>query len=278
MRGLLSLVLIVLAVGAAIGSGAAAMLTRNVLDVNGFTAVVVETVRSPAGQQLVRTTVANRLVDRAAAEGYDGLVVRTAAGAAGAWAAQAIRTPAAARVLGATAVGLQQGILTGTQTGTAAFDVRAFASAVQPPAVVTTALAAIPGPLLVDVPWIRIAPGAQTVLQELDRHRWLPTGLAIAAVALAACAIGLARRRGLALILLGALLAVAAWFARPAATRLASSIAAERSRETATGPLADAFVQHLFAGWSAVSGALIAIGVALAILGAVFGARGRRRA
>ena len=278
MRGLLTLVLIVLAVGAAIGSGAAAMLTRNVLDVNGFTAVVVGTAQSPAGQQLVRTTVANRLADRAAATGYDNAVVRMAVGAVGDWAATAIQSPAAARVLGSTAVGLQQGILTGTQAGTAEFDVRAFASALEPPAIVATALASVQGPLLVKVPWIEISPGAQTILQELDRHRWLPAGLAIAAVVLAALALALSRRRGFTLLALGALLAVGAWLLRPVATSLATSIVAQRSRDTTTGPLADEFVQHLFAGWSAVSGALIAIGVALALLGVVFGVRGRGRA
>jgi ABC-type sugar transport system substrate-binding protein len=83
------------------------------------------------------------------------------------------------------------------------------------------------------------------------------------------------RRRSVTLVLLGVLLAAAAWLLRPLATGTASTMAARRSAETSTGPLADEFVQRLFDGWSAVSGALIAIGVALAILGVVFGLRRR---
>ena len=275
MRFLLSLVLIVLAVGAAIGSGAGAMLSRNVLDVNGFTAVLVGTAQSPAGQQLVRTTVANRLADRAAANGYDGALVGAATAAVGDWAATAIRGKAATRVLASAAVGLQQGILTGTQSGHVTFDVRAFATALEPPPVVATALAAVPGPLTVEVPWIEVSPGAQTLLQELDRHRWLPTGLAIAAVALGFLALMVSRRRGFTLVLLGVLLAVAAWLLRPLATSATTAMVSREGADPSTGPLAEEFVQHLFAGWGAVSGALIAIGAALAILGLVFSLRRR---
>lgn len=245
------------------------------LDVNGFTAVLVGTAQSPAGQQLVRTAVANTLVDEAAARGYDGLAIRAAAGVAGDWAAMAVRKPAATRVLASTAVGLQQGILTGTQSGVVEFDVRAFATALQPPPVVATALAAIPGPLVVQVPWVEISPGAQTVLQELDRHRWLPAGLALLAVMLALLALMVARRRGFTLVVMGVLLAVAAWFLRPVATGLAASMVAGQSADAATGPLADEFIQRIFTGWSAVSGALIAIGIALVVVGVVFGVRRR---
>ena len=275
MRFLLSLVLIVLAVGAAIGSGAGAMLTRNVLDPNGFTAVVVGTAQSPAGQQLVRTTTANRLADRAAAEGYDGVLARAGATAVGDWAARAIMGKAASRVLASAAIGLQQGILTGTQSGHVAFDVRAFASALDPPPAVATALAAVPGPLVVEVPWIEVTPGAQTLLQELDRHRWLPKGLAIAAVVLGFLALTVSRRRGLALVLLGVLLAAAAWLLRPIATGAVPAMVSRDAPDSTTGPLAGEFVQRLFDGWGAVSGALIAIGIALAILGVVFGLRRR---
>ena len=140
-----------------------------------------------------------------------------------------------------------------------------------------SALAAVPGPLLVQVPWIELSPGAQTVLQELDRHRWLPAGLAGAAVALGALSLLVARRRGLALLLLGVMLAAAAWLLRPLATEATAAMVASSSREPATGGLAEAFVQGVFTGWSAVSGALIAIGVALAVLGLVFGLRSRGR-
>ena len=275
MRFLLSLLLVVLAVGAAIGSGAGAMLSRNVLDVNGFTAVVVGTAQSPAGQQLVRTTVANGLVERAAAGGYDGLVVRAAASAAGDWAATAIRGKAATRVLASAAVGLQQGILTGTQSGAVTFDLRAFVSALEPPPAVATALAALPGPLEVEVPWIEVSPGAQTLLQELDRHRWLPAGLAVAAITLGFLALVVSRRRGFTLILLGLLLAVVAWLLRPVATGAATAMVSRNGADPSTGTLADAFVEHLFAGWGAVSGALIAIGAALVLLGLVFSLRRR---
>ena len=68
MRFLLSSILIVLAVGCALLSGAGAMLARNVLDPAGFTHVVVGTVQSTAGTRLVRTAVENEVANRAAAQ------------------------------------------------------------------------------------------------------------------------------------------------------------------------------------------------------------------
>ena len=68
MRFLLSLLLLVLAIAAALCSGAGAMLSRNVLDTPGFTRAVVATVQSPAGTQLVRTAVATEVSNRASAQ------------------------------------------------------------------------------------------------------------------------------------------------------------------------------------------------------------------
>ncbi|MGI9116374.1 MAG: hypothetical protein ACR2JV_01905 [Gaiellales bacterium] len=271
MRFLLSLILIVLAVGAALLSGAGAMLARNVLDPAGFTHVVVETVQSPAGTQLVRAAVENEVAIRAAAQ--PDAIAMGAASIAGAWAVKAVHSDAAPRVLGPVAIGLQQGILTGTQSGAVQLDVRALATAAEPPPVVLTVLSAIPGDLLVTIPWISMSPGAQTILQELDRHRWLPTALAVAAILLGMLALLVSRRRGLALVLMGVALAVSAYLLRPLATDVTSSAVARSSQDVTTGPLAGVFVDQLFTGWSAVSGALIAIGLALVLVGVVFGVR-----
>ena len=62
---------------------------------------------------------------------------------------------------------------------------------------------------------------------------------------------------------------------RPIATGATSAMVARAGADTTTGPLAEEFVQRLFDGWGAVSGALIAIGAALAILGLVFSLRRR---
>ena len=274
MRFLLSLLLIVLAIGAALASGAGAMLARNVLDPAGFSDVVVRTVQSPAGIGLVRTAVQNEVANRAAAQ--PSLIAAGASSIAGAWAVRAVQSDAAARVLGSAAVGLQQGILTGTQTGSVKFDIRAFAGAADPPPVVTAVLDAITTDLVVTVPWIELSPGAQTVLQELDRHRWLPTACAIAALLLGLLALVASRRRGLTLMLLGFGLAASAYLLRPLATDVTSAVVAQQAQDVSTGPLAAVFVDQLFAGWSAVSGALIAIGLALMLVGIVFGVRRRR--
>ena len=275
MRFLLSLVLVALAIAAALGSGAGAMLSRNVLDTTGFTRAVVATVQSPAGVGLVRAAVANEVANRAAAQ--PDVIAGAAAGIAGNWAVRAVRSDAAAQILAPVAVGLQQGILTGTQKGAVQLDVRAMASAAQAPAVVTTFLDAVEGDLLVTVPWIRISPGAQTILQELDRHRWLPTALAGAALGFGVLALLISRRRGLTLLVLGAGLAASAYLLRPLAVDVTGSVAARQSEEASTGPLASAFVQQLFDGWSSVSGALIAIGLSLMLVGVVFSLRRSKR-
>lgn len=271
MRLLLSLPLVVLAIVAALASGAGAMLSRNVLDTPGFTRAVVATVRSPAGTQLVRTAVANEVANRAAAQ--PGVIAAGAAAIAGNWAARAVRSEAATQILAPVAVGLQQGILTGTQRGAVKLDVRAMATAAHAPAVVRAFLDAVGGDLMVTVPWVAIAPGAQTVLQELDRHRWLPAGLAVASAVLALLALVVARRRGLTLIVLGAGLSASAYLLRPLATDLTGTVVARQAQDVSTGPLAAVFVDQLFDGWTAVSGALIAIGLSLVLVGAVFGVR-----
>lgn len=271
MRFLLSLLLVVVAIAMALASGAGAMLSRNVLDTEGFTRAVVATVQSPAGLSLVRTSVANGVADRAAAQ--PSIVAAGAASIAGTWAVRAVRSDAATQILAPVAVGLQQGILTGTQKGAVQLDVRAMASAADAPPVVTTLLDAVGGELLVTVPWVSISPGAQTVLQELDRHRWLPSALAIGALVVALLALVVSRRRGLTLILLGFGLAVCAYLLRPVATDLTNAIVARQGQDVNTGPLAGEFVDQLFDGWGSVSGAMIAIGLALMLVGAVFSLR-----
>ena len=275
MRFLLSFVLIALAIVAALCSGAGAMLSRNVLDSAGFTQAVVATVQSPAGIGLVRTAVANEVANRAAAQ--PGLIAAAAADVAGNWAVRAVQSDAAAQILAPVAVGLQQGILTGTQKGAVQIDVRAMATAADAPPVVTSFLAAVNGDLLVTVPWVAISPWAQTVLQELDRHRWLPTGLAVAAVGLGLLALLISRRRGFTLLVLGTGLAVSAYLLRPLSTNVLGSVVAGQTQDSSTGPLASVFVDQLFAGWSAVSGALIAIGAALVLVGVVFSLRRTKR-
>ena len=262
MRFLLSLILVALAIVAALSSGAGAMLSRNVLDSSGFTQAVVATVQSPAGVGLVR-----------AAAAQPGVIAAAAAGIAGNWAVRAVQSDVAPQILAPVALGLQQGILTGTQKGAVQIDVRAMATAADAPPVVTSFLSAVNGDLLVTVPWVAISPWAQTVLQELDRHRWLPTGLAIAAIGLGMLALIVSRRRGFTLMLLGVGLAVSAYLLRPLSTDLLGSVVAGQTQDSSTGPLASVFVDQLFEGWSSVSGALIAIGAALVLVGVVFSLR-----
>ena len=271
MRFLLSLILVALAIVAALSSGAGAMLSRNVLDSSGFTQAVVATVQSPAGVGLVRAAVSNEVANRAAAQ--PGVIAAAAAGIAGNWAVRAVQSDVAPQILAPVALGLQQGILTGTQKGAVQIDVRAMATAADAPPVVTSFLSAVNGDLLVTVPWVAISPWAQTVLQELDRHRWLPTGLAIAAIGLGLLALIVSRRRGFTLMLLGVGLAVSAYLLRPLSTDLLGSVVAGQTQDSSTGPLASVFVDQLFEGWSSVSGALIAIGAALVLVGVVFSLR-----
>ncbi len=275
MRFIVSLLLLLLAVGCALAAGAGAMLARNVLEPAGFSQAVVRTVQSPAGLSLVRTSLQNEVANRAAAQ--PALIAQGAAQVAGAWGVRALQSDAAAQILAPVAVGLQQGLLTDSQQGRVQIDVRAMAQAAEAPPVVLTILDAVQGDLLVTIPWLSLSPWAQTVLQTLDRHRWLPQGLAIAALVLGALAIIMARRRGLSLVLMGIALAVSAYLLRPLATDVSASVVAQRSQDVSTGPLAGVFVDQLFDGWTAVSGALIAIGLALALVGLVFGVRRAQR-
>jgi hypothetical protein len=274
VRALLVLVLVVLAVASALLAGLGAVLTRNVIEPEGFARVVVTTAQSPEGNALLRGGVA-REVERLAAD-QPAVLAAGAALIAGDWAVAAVNSKAATRVLGPTAIGLQQGILTGAQDGTLRLDVRAFASAADPPPLVAALLAAIPGDIAVVVPWVRVSPGFERALRLLDRNPWLPTGLAIAAVALGILALAAARRRGLTLVVLGVILAASAFLLRPLAREGTSWLAAADTRDEAAAALAPVAVDAVLDGWTAVSGALTAIGLAIALVGFVLGVRRRR--
>lgn len=274
MRALLVLLLVVLSVASALLAGLGAVLTRNVIEPEGFARVVVATAQSPEGNALLRGAVA-REVERLAAD-QPAVLAAGAALIAGDWAVAAVNSKAATRVLGPTAIGLQQGLLADGQDGTLRLDVRAFASAADPPPLVTALLAAIPGDIAVVVPWVRVSPGFERALRLLDRNPWLPTGLAVAAVALGILALAAARRRGLTLVALGAVLAASAFLLRPLAHEGTSWLAAADTRDEAVAALAPVAVDAVLDGWTAVSGALTAIGLAIALVGFVLGVRRRR--
>jgi hypothetical protein len=273
VRALLVPVLLVLAVAAALGAGLAAVLERNVLDPAGFQRVVVTAAQSPEGAALVRGAVVREVELRAADQ--PAVLVEGAAILAGDWAVAALRSKAATRVLGPTAVGLQQGILTGEQDGVLRLDVRAFAEAADPPPLVRALLAAVPGELAVEVPWVRVSPWLERALRLLDRYPRLPAGLAAAAVGLGVLALLAARRRGLVLVGLGALLAASAFLLRPLAREGAGRLASADGADEAVAALAPIVVGAVLDGWSAVSGALIAIGLAIVLVGFVLGVRRR---
>jgi hypothetical protein len=132
----------------------------------------------------------------------------------------------------------------------------------------------VAGDLLLTIPWVPVSPVLERALQLLDRHRWLPAGLAVGAVAAGLLMLVGARRRGLALLVLGLSLAGAAFLVRPVATSSASWFVGDQ--QPGLDRLSRAAVVELLAGWSAVSGALIAIGLALALVGLVLGVRRRR--
>ena len=274
VRFLLSLILAALAVTSALGSGASAMLVRNVLDPNGFATTVVSVLQSPAGVARVQARVEQEI--RTLATGQPEIIVLGVSVLAGTWAADAIRSPAAARVLGPAAVGLQQGILTGAQDGTVQIDVRALATVVKPPPAVAAVLAVVPGDLMLKAPWLRLSAEFETALQQLDRHRQLPAALAGLAVVLGLLTVAVARRRGIALLLLGVMLVIAAFFLR--------SMAAQYIARFVVGPRGDAerqaldqeVIDQVLRGWGSVSGALIGIGLALALVGLTFSLRRRR--
>ena len=266
MRFLLSLILILLSIACAILAGAAAMLDRNVLDPAGFTETVVGTVQSPAGLALVRTQVERTVQQRAAGQPAalsDGLAT-----AVGGWAVQALSSDAAVRVLAPTAVGLQQGLLNGKQTGSAQIDVRALAAAANPPPLVTAFLAAVDGDLIVQIRWVPVSPPLQRVLQELDRHRGLSMLLVVLAVVFGLLAIVVTRGRAVTLILLGLGLAITAFVVSPVATTSASWLV-----DASATAIAATLVDQLLRGWTAISRALMAIGLALALVGVVVGLR-----
>ena len=273
MRTLVPFLLIIVSVVCAVGAGAGAMLTRNVLDPSGFSDVVVRTVQSPAGLALVRASVENTVADRAAAQ--PAIISNLVATAAGDWAVAVFQGAAAAQVLGPVAIGLQQGILNGDDVQQVQIDVRAMAASSDTPPLITRLLDSQSGDVLVTVPWVSVSPQMQYTLQQLDRHRMLPTWLAVAAVAAGLLAVMLSRRRGWALLVLGTALAAAAFFLRPIATMSSGLLINRGSQGGSASTLAPTVVQQVFTGWSAVSGALIAIGLALALVGAVLSLRRR---
>ncbi len=249
------------------------MLTRNVLDLSGFSDVVVHTVQSPAGLALVRSSVENNVANRAATQ--PAILSNLVATTAGDWAVSVFQSDAAAQVLGPVAIGLQQGILNGDSAQEVQIDVRAMAAASDTPPLISRLLDSQSGDVLVTVPWVSVTPQMQYTLKQLDRHRMLPTGLAIAAVVAGLLAVMLSRRRGLALLVLGIALAAAAFFLRPLATTSSGLFINRGAQGGSASTLAPTVVEQVFTGWSAVSGALIAIGLALALVGAVLSLRRR---
>ncbi len=271
MRFLGTTLLIALAVASALLAGASAVLTRNVIEPAGFRATVVDTLRSPAGAAVVRSAVEGEVRARAAAQ--PAVIAAAAASIAGSWAEQALASPAAPRVLGPLAVGLQQGILADGQTERARIDLRALATAADPPPAVEALLGIVEGDLLVTVPWVPVSPWLERALRLLDRHRWIPAVLAGAAVGFGLLALVNARRRGLALLALGASLAAGAYLLRPGAEGGAGWLV--NARQPGYEALARVIVAEALDGWTAVSGALIAIGLAIVLVGLVLGLRRR---
>jgi len=125
------------------------------------------------------------------------------------------------------------------------------------------------------VPWVSVSPQMQYTLRELDRHRMLPAGLAVVALVAGLLAVMLSKRRGFALLVLGIALAAAAFLLRPIATTASGLFINRGSQGGSASSLAPTVVEQVFTGWSAVSGALIAIGLALALAGAVLSLRRR---
>lgn len=271
MRLIGTTLLILLAVACALLAGVSAVLTRNVIEPDGFRTTVVDTLRSPAGVAVVRGAVENEVRARAAAQ--PAVLAAGAATVAGAWAERALASPAAPRVIGPLAIGLQQGILADGTTDRARIDLRALATAVDPPPAVTALLGVVQGDLLVTVPWVPVAPWAERALRLLDRYRWIPAGLAAAAIGFGILVLLNARRRGLAFVVLGGVLAAGAYLLRPLAEGGAAWFV--DPRQPGYENLARVIVRESLDGWAAVSGALIAIGLAIALVGLVLGLRRR---
>ena len=77
-------------------------------------------------------------------------------------------------------------------------------------------------------------------------------------------------------MLMGALLTVGAFAARPLAREGAGWFVAADPGDEAVRALAPVAVANVLEGWQAVSGALMAIGLALALVGLVLGVRRSR--
>lgn len=273
MRGLSALVFGLLAILAAIGAGVGVVLVRTVVEPQGFAQTVVQIVQSPAGQRVVADEVAGAV--RARSDALPLPVGDVAADALGRWAAQVAAGDQAARILAPTAVALHRGLLIDQQTGTAALDLRAFATAGDLPPDVEALLLAVPGEVVVEIPWVQVRGTAQFVIRQLDRHRVIPSVLAGLAVLFAVISLGAARRRGLAMMALGlgliaAVLLFHLYAVRDPGLWFGAGATSARGLDVAA-------VDAALRGWNAVGGALVVIGIAIVIVGAVAGVGGRSR-
>ena len=274
MRGLSTFVFGILAILAAIGAGVGVVLVRNVVEPQGFARTVVEIVQSPAGQRLVADGVSDGLVARSGELPVP--VGEAAADAIGRWAAQIVAGDQAARILAPTAIALHRGLLVDRQSGTAALDLRAFASAGGLPPDVEAVLLAAPGGFVVEVPWVRVSGTGQFIIRQLDRHRTIPSVLAGGAVLFALISLFAARRRGLAMMTLGVGLIASVMLLHLYVIR-DPALWFPAGGESARG-LDVAAVDAALRGWNAVGGALVVIGVAIIIVGAVVGIGSRAQA
>ncbi len=167
MRLLVALTFGVLAILSAIGAGIGVVLVRNVVEPEGFTRTVVAIVQSPEGQRFVAREVGGAV--EAEAAGLPAPIATAAGAVAGTWAAAVLASPEAARVLAPTAIALQRGLLIDEQTGSAAIDLRSLAAAAPVPAEVEAVLVALPGEVVVDVPWLQVADHDIAVSRALPR-------------------------------------------------------------------------------------------------------------
>lgn len=273
MRTIVALSFGVLAIIAALASGVGVVLVRNVIEPEGFSRTVVGIVQSPEGQRYIAREVGSAV--EAEAAGLPAPIAAAAGAVAGTWAASVMASPEATRVLAPTAIALQRGLLIDQQTGRAFIDLRSLAGASATPGEVEAVLTAIPGEVVIEVPWLQVDGRIQFALRQLDRHRAIPGILAGAAVLFALVSLAAARRRGLATMLLGAALIAAVLFVHLYGIR-DPSLWFGPTGSGARG-LEVAAVREVLRGWSGVGGALIVIGAAVMIVGAVIGVGGRTR-
>ena len=122
---------------------------------------------------------------------------------------------------------------------------------------------------------IAAAPEGFVMLTQSEGKDVVAAGLAVVALVAGLLAVMLSKRRGFALLVLGISLAAAAFLLRPIATTASGLFINRGSQGGSASSLAPTVVEQVFTGWSAVSGALIAIGLALALVGAVLSVRRR---